>query len=63
MPRSRRIVIPGIPHHITQRGNYRQKTFFSDQDYQFYLDLLQEFAPGRKTGTDRMSGLAPIQRR
>ena len=45
MPRSRRIVIPDIPHHITQRGNYRQKTFFSDHDYQFYLDLLQEFAP------------------
>ena len=45
MPRSRRIVIPDIPHHITQRGNYRQKTFFSDHDYQFYLDLLREFAP------------------
>jgi len=45
MPRPRRIVVPDIPHHLTQRGNYRQKTFLSDHDYQFYLDLLFDFAP------------------
>jgi hypothetical protein len=27
-------VVPGLPHHITQGGNRRQKTFFCDEDYQ-----------------------------
>jgi REP element-mobilizing transposase RayT len=40
-----RVVIPHIPHHITQRGNYRQKTFLADHDYQFYLDLAFDLAP------------------
>ncbi|WP_413909525.1 transposase [Desulfobacula sp.] len=33
MARIGRIVAPGMPHHITQRGNRRQQTFFSDDDY------------------------------
>lgn len=33
MPRLARVAIPGLPHHITQRGNRRQQTFFSDEDY------------------------------
>ena len=33
MPRAARLVLPGIPHHVTQRGNRRQPTFFSDADY------------------------------
>ena len=28
-----------MPHHVTQRGNRRQETFFCDDDYQTYLDL------------------------
>ena len=36
-----RFVLPGIPHHVTQRGNGRQQTFFYDDDYQLYLDLLR----------------------
>jgi hypothetical protein len=32
MARMARIVIPDYPHHITQRGNRRQKTFFSADD-------------------------------
>ena len=35
-----RVVVPGMPHHVTQRGNRRQETFFCDDDYQTYLDLL-----------------------
>ena len=35
--------MPGIPHHITQRGNRRQQTFFEDEDYQAYLDLMAEW--------------------
>ncbi|WP_395001354.1 transposase [Sphingomonas sp.] len=40
MARLARIVIPGIPHHVTQRGNGRQQTFFSADDYAAYRDLL-----------------------
>ena len=34
------MVIPGLPHHVTQRGNRRQRTFFSDRDYKTYLQLM-----------------------
>ena len=44
MSRLSRIVLPGVPHHITQRGNGRQRTFFEDGDYALYLDLLAESA-------------------
>jgi putative transposase len=40
-----RVVVPGWPHHVTQRGNRRQQTFFRDGDYLLYLDLLKRFAP------------------
>ncbi|MDD9877448.1 MAG: transposase [Magnetovibrio sp.] len=37
------MVVPGLPHHVTQRGNRRQKTFFRDDDYRVYLDLMREW--------------------
>lgn len=40
MPRRARIILPGLPHHVTQRGNRRQVTFFEDADYALYLELL-----------------------
>ncbi len=40
MARLSRVVIPGCPHHIIQRGNRRSKVFFSDSDKAFYLALL-----------------------
>ena len=43
-----RVVIPGIPHHVTQRGNRRQKTFFRSSDYDAYLPFLREWA--RRSG-------------
>jgi len=43
MARISRVVAPGYPHHITQRGNRRQKTFFSDEDYHAYLNLMSEW--------------------
>ena len=43
MPRSRRIVIPNCPHHITQRGNNRQDVFFCDHDRETYLRLLKKY--------------------
>jgi putative transposase len=50
MPRLRRVVIPGRPHHITQRGNHRQKVFFSDRDYETYMTLMRKYF--RKYGVD-----------
>jgi putative transposase len=40
MPRPARLNLPGIPQHVTQRGNNRQACFFSADDYRLYLDLL-----------------------
>ena len=40
MPRLARIVLPGVAHHVTQRGNRRLPVFFSDDDRRLYLDLL-----------------------
>ncbi len=40
MARIARVVAPGCPHHITQRGNRRQQTFFCDDDYLAYLELM-----------------------
>ena len=42
MPRAARIVIPGVPHHITQRGNNRQDVFFRDEDRKAYLEILKK---------------------
>lgn len=45
MPRMARVVVPGVPHHVTQRGNRRQRTFFREADYVAYLHLAaEEFA-------------------
>jgi putative transposase len=40
MARLARVVIPGHPHHVTQRGNGRARTFFSEADYALYRELL-----------------------
>ena len=44
MARLARVVVPGIPHHVIQRGNRKQQTFFCDDDYRAYLRLLREWA-------------------
>lgn len=43
MARIARVVVPGMSHHITRRGNRRQQTFFSDYDYAAYIDLMMEW--------------------
>ena len=43
MSRIARVVIPGLPHHVTQRGNRRMKTFFCENDYEAYIDLMAEW--------------------
>lgn len=40
MPRTPRIVIPDLPHHVTQRGNRRERIFLEPGDEQRYLDIL-----------------------
>jgi putative transposase len=42
MARIARLVVPGSPHHVTQRGNRRERTFFEEADYRLYRDLLAE---------------------
>ncbi len=49
MPRIARVVVPHCPHHVTQRGNRRQQTFFGDADYRYYLHLMAKFCA--KAGT------------
>ncbi len=44
MPRIARLVVPGYPHHITQRGNYRQNIFSDDTDRRRYLNLVADYS-------------------
>jgi putative transposase len=47
MARLARIVIPGLPHHVTKRGNRREAIFFEDDDHEVHLGQLAEAAgPG-----------------
>jgi len=43
MPRKVRVLVPGCPHHIVQRGHNRNAVFVADEDYQFYLENLLEW--------------------
>jgi len=43
MARIARVVAPNLPHHVTQRGNRRQETFFCEEDYQEYIRLIAEW--------------------
>lgn len=48
MPKMARLVVPGFPHHVTQRGNRKQRTFFQVADYESYTDLLTKQIPKSK---------------
>jgi putative transposase len=41
MGRIARCVIPGLWHHVTQRGNLQQAVFFDDRCRRVYLELLR----------------------
>ncbi|MBU2887370.1 transposase [Gilvimarinus agarilyticus] len=43
MPRRARVIVPGLPHHIVQRGHNRQVVFVEDRDYEYYLENLAEW--------------------
>jgi|GEM_PF-31606 len=44
MARLARVVAAGLPHHVTQRGNFRQGVFLCDEDRSTYLGLLKQYA-------------------
>ena len=50
MARMARVVVPGIPHHMTQRGSRRQKVFFMGSDYQHYKAILGKFCVKAQAG-------------
>jgi len=50
MARMARVVVPGIPHHVTQRGVRRNDVFFCEGDYELYISLLSDFC--LKCGTE-----------
>ena len=50
MARLPRIIVQGVPHHVTQRGNRRQRVFIEDDDYALYKDWLAQSC--RSNGVD-----------
>lgn len=44
MPRRKRVVVPGLAHHVTQRGNYQQKVFEKEADYRNYCYWVNSYA-------------------
>ena len=44
MPRRARVVVPGVPVHIIQRGHDCQPVFFCDDDYWCYFKDFKETA-------------------
>ena len=44
MARLAKVVVPGMAHHVTQRGNRRQDVFFDREDRSTYLGYVAEAA-------------------
>jgi putative transposase len=49
MARIAPVVVPDLPHHVTQRGNRREPLFFEADDYRLYRGLVA--AAARRAGT------------
>jgi len=47
MPRAARVVFEGVVHHITQRGNYRQKIFEDSADRKKYIEFVSVHFSGQ----------------
>jgi len=48
MARMARVVVPGYPHHVTQRGNRKHETFFQASDYRAYLRMVSKAKVGAR---------------
>jgi putative transposase len=46
MARVARVVAPGLPHDVTQRGNRRQQVFSTDEDFAEYQHLMASSCEG-----------------
>ena len=44
MPRTARTVVPGLPHHVTQRGNFGQRIYRDATDFALYRELLRIYS-------------------
>jgi len=44
MSRIARVVGVGLPHHVTQRGNYKQKVFFNAENCRKYIAWVKEYS-------------------
>ena len=53
MARIARVVLPGIPHHVTQRGVRNMDIFFTSEDREIYKTLLLE--QSKRFGLDIIS--------
>ncbi len=51
MARIAGFVVPQYPHHVSQRGNRRQRAFFCQADCKLHTDLVAEFS--QDTGTEK----------
>ena len=43
MPRSVRVIVPNVPHHVVQRGHNRSSVFAESADFNYYLQTLREW--------------------
>jgi len=44
MARIARVMVPGVPYHVTHRGNKKQVIFREKEDFRFYLGWLEEYS-------------------
>jgi REP element-mobilizing transposase RayT len=42
MTRIARVIVPGLPHHVTQRGNRGERVFLGNDDYALYHDWMAQ---------------------
>jgi REP-associated tyrosine transposase len=61
MARIARVVVPDLPHHVTQRGNRREPVFFEADDYRLYRQLVA--AAARRAGVAVWAYLPDAQSR
>jgi len=62
MARLARVVVPSGPHHVTQRGNRRLATFFSEADCGAYLELMVNLLRGHERTGRPLGSAAFVQR-
>ncbi len=56
MARIAHVVVPGLPHHVTQRGNRRESVFFGAENFQLYRRLVTTAA--RRAPAQRFEPIA-----